>query len=104
MGLLLGLYYGGTGLGIVLSALLVPAMLEAAAQVAHGWAWAWWALAAACFAATAVLTWPARVLQTLTTARAGAAGAMARKRVSPGAPLRRAWRATPCLAWAISAT
>jgi hypothetical protein len=32
MGLLLGLYYGGTGLGIVLSALLVPAMLQAAAQ------------------------------------------------------------------------
>jgi MFS family permease len=31
MGLLLGLYYGGTGLGIVLSALLVPAMLQAAA-------------------------------------------------------------------------
>jgi predicted MFS family arabinose efflux permease len=85
MGLLLGLYYGGTGLGIVLSALLVPAMLEAAAQVAHGWAWAWWALAAACFAATAVLTWPARVLQTLTTPAAGAAG--------DGAEVRFTWRA-----------
>ena len=43
MGLLLGVYYGGTGLGIVLSALLVPAMLEAASRVAYGWAWAWWA-------------------------------------------------------------
>ena len=85
MGLLLGLYYGGTGLGIVLSALLVPAMLEAAAQVTHGWAWAWWALAVACFAATAVLVWPARVLQALTPPAAGAA--------ADGAALRFTWRA-----------
>ena len=55
MGLLLGVYYGGTGLGIVLSALLVPTMLEAASRVAHGWAWAWWALAASCLAASCVL-------------------------------------------------
>lgn len=61
-GLLLGLYYGGTGLGIVLSALLVPATLQAAREVPHGWAWAWWALSLACFAATALLAWPARVL------------------------------------------
>ncbi len=46
-GFLLGLYYGGTGLGIALSALLVPAVLQAAAGVSHGWAWAWWALALA---------------------------------------------------------
>ena len=61
-GFLMGLYYGGTGFGIVLSALLVPAVLEAAEQLPHGWAWAWWALALACFAVTAVLLWPARVL------------------------------------------
>jgi MFS family permease len=60
MGLLLGLYYGGTGLGIVLSALLVPAMLQAASRMPHGWAWAWWALAASCLAATCVLAWVAR--------------------------------------------
>lgn len=64
-GFLLGLYYGGTGLGIVLSAWLVPAVLDAAAQRAHAWAWAWWALALACFAATAVLLWPAQVLRRL---------------------------------------
>lgn len=64
-GLLLGLYYGGTGLGIVLSALAVPVLLEAARQVPHGWAWAWWALSLGCFAAAAVLVWPARVLQRL---------------------------------------
>lgn len=60
MGLLLGLYYGGTGLGIVLSAVLVPAMLQAASGVPHGWAWAWWALAAACLGATCVLAWVGR--------------------------------------------
>ena len=64
-GFLLGLYYGGTGLGILLSALLVPALLDAAAQraQAHAWTWAWWGLAATCLAATAVLAWPARALQ-----------------------------------------
>jgi predicted MFS family arabinose efflux permease len=64
-GLLIGLYYGGTGFGIVLSALLVPAVLAAADRSSHGWAWAWWVLALACFAVTAVLLWPARVLQHL---------------------------------------
>jgi len=54
-GFLLGIYYGGTGLGITLSALLVPAVLQAASQVPHGWSWAWWALAAASFVATGVL-------------------------------------------------
>ena len=66
MGLLLGVYYGGTGVGITLSALLVPAMLQAASGVPHGWAWAWWALAAACLAATTVLAWVGRRLGVLT--------------------------------------
>jgi predicted MFS family arabinose efflux permease len=61
-GLLLGLYYGGTGFGIVLSALVVPAALDAARAREHGWAWSWWLLSLACFLATAVLAWPARVL------------------------------------------
>lgn len=63
-GLLLGLYYGGTGWGISLSALLVPAVLGAA-SAPHAWTWAWWALAVACAGATAVLLWPARRLQSL---------------------------------------
>ena len=61
-GFLIGLYYGGTGFGIVLSAFLVPAVLAAAGDVPHGWAWAWWALALACAAVGALLLWPARVL------------------------------------------
>jgi predicted MFS family arabinose efflux permease len=42
-GLVLGIYYGGTGLGIVASALLVPPIV---AQGAAAWAAAWWALGA----------------------------------------------------------
>ena len=61
-GFLIGLYYSGTGFGIVLSALLVPAVLAAAGDAPHGWAWAWWALALACAAVGALLLWPARVL------------------------------------------
>ncbi|MGK6309466.1 YbfB/YjiJ family MFS transporter [Variovorax sp. DT-64] len=61
-GLLLGLYYGGTGFGITLSALLVPPVLRVAEGQAHGWAWAWWALALACMAATAVLGLAARAM------------------------------------------
>ena len=78
-GFLLGLYYGGTGFGIVLSALLVPVVLEAASSRPHGWAWAWWALALACLLGTAVLSWPARALAHLNApgpvANTAAAGA-----------------------------
>lgn len=72
-GLLLGLYYGGTGWGISLSALLVPAVL-AVAPAPHSWTWAWWALALACVAATAALLWPARVLNGLAAPVAAASG------------------------------
>lgn len=61
-GLLLGLYYGGTGWGIVVSALLVPLVLELAASRPHGWAWAWWALSLACVGACGALLWAARRL------------------------------------------
>lgn len=61
-GLLLGMYYGGTGVGIVLSAVMVPGLLEATAAQTHGWQWAWWALAAVCAAGTGLLIWPARVI------------------------------------------
>ncbi|WP_042422061.1 YbfB/YjiJ family MFS transporter [Comamonas granuli] len=71
-GLLLGLYYGGTGWGISLSALLVPAVLQAA-PAPHGWTWAWWALALACAAATALLAWPVRALRRLDAAPAATA-------------------------------
>ncbi|KQW32615.1 YbfB/YjiJ family MFS transporter [Acidovorax sp. Root402] len=87
-GLLLGLYYGGTGWGISLSALLVPAVLGVA-PAPHGWTWAWWALALACLAATLALLWPARVLSGLAAPVAAASG------TTPAAavPDRVRWRA-----------
>ncbi len=61
-GLLLGIYYGGTGLGIVASALLVPLAMDAAAAhgAAHAWQWAWIGLAALCLLATLAMLKPAR--------------------------------------------
>ena len=61
-GLLIGLYYGGTGLGIVLSAVLVPWVLEQAGTQLHAWRWAWWWLALACVLASTALLWPARAM------------------------------------------
>ena len=51
-GLVLGIYYGGTGLGIVASALLVPPLAERA--VPHAWQTAWFALGAVALLATAL--------------------------------------------------
>jgi len=51
-GLLLGVYYGGVGSGIVLSALVVPVALAAAGQRPHAWSGAWWALGVVCLLAT----------------------------------------------------
>ncbi|MEP6970891.1 MAG: YbfB/YjiJ family MFS transporter [Betaproteobacteria bacterium] len=59
-GLLIGLYYGGTGLGISLSALVVPFALHAAAEQPHAWAFAWAALAVLCFVGTGLLRWVVR--------------------------------------------
>ncbi len=61
-GFLIGLYYGGTGLGIVISAGLVPWVLDLAQGSLHGWRWAWWSLALVCGLASAVLLWPARAM------------------------------------------
>lgn len=53
-GLVLGLYYGGTGLGIVISALVLPPLvaLPASQTGRPGWQWSWIALAALALAAT----------------------------------------------------
>lgn len=59
-GLLIGIYYGGIGLGIVISALLVPFALAAAEanSAAHAWQWAWIALGAVCVLATPAMALP----------------------------------------------
>ncbi|RJG00226.1 YbfB/YjiJ family MFS transporter [Noviherbaspirillum sedimenti] len=63
-GLLLGLYYGGTGIGIAASALLVPASLAQAAShgAAHGWQWPWLVLGGVCLLATALMAAPLRAI------------------------------------------
>ena len=85
-GLLIGLYYGGTGLGITLSALVVPVVLQAAAQRPHAWAWGWAALAVLCLLATVLLRWPARQLAAL--AAPGGAAAPASGSGTAPAPVR----------------
>jgi predicted MFS family arabinose efflux permease len=63
-GFLIGLYYGGTGIGIALSAGLVPGALACAQAygVAHAWQWPWLALGLACLCATALLAGPTRTI------------------------------------------
>ncbi|MDR6410175.1 YbfB/YjiJ family MFS transporter [Paraburkholderia terricola] len=61
-GLVLGLYYGGTGWGIVASSLLVPLTIF---NVAHGWQFAWFALAAACLAFSIVAIGAAKKIESV---------------------------------------
>ena len=54
-GLILGVYYGGVGLGIVFSTLLVPSVDYFVHAEPHAWVWAWWFLALGCVLASLVL-------------------------------------------------
>ena len=60
-GFLIGLYYGGTGFGIVLSALLIPITLIFADSHAalHDWQWPWLAMGCICLVTTILMTAPA---------------------------------------------
>lgn len=73
-GLLLGLYYGGGGLGITASAALVPWLLELTQAQSHGWRWSWWALSLLCVLATGALLWPVRVMARWDAASAASMG------------------------------
>lgn len=54
-GLLIGVYYGGVGLGIIGASLSVPWVVQAA----H-WSWGWWVLTGLAAAASWAVLWPAR--------------------------------------------
>ena len=71
-GLVLGIYYGGTGVGIVASALLVPAFVGRAAV--HAWQGAWIALAALALVATALAALATGTLRRPATAAVPSAG------------------------------
>ncbi|MFL9923829.1 YbfB/YjiJ family MFS transporter [Herbaspirillum lusitanum] len=61
-GLLIGLYYGGTGFGIAAASLLVPATMSSAAAhgAAHPWQWAWLLLGVLALIASIIMALPAR--------------------------------------------
>ncbi len=83
-GLVIALFYAGTGVGITASALGVPASLALLPQGAWGlpgWAWGWLALALGCALCTAVLQWPAREM-------AARAAQTAATTAAPSAPRR----------------
>lgn len=65
-GLILGIYYGGTGLGIILSSLLVPVLNHWAQQGgwAHAWQASWFAIAAAGFVLSILLIKPSLAVPT----------------------------------------
>ena len=69
-GLILGLYYGGTGWGIVASSVLVPLTIF---NVPHGWQFAWFALAFACAVFAAVAIGAARRIEGMQSKAASAA-------------------------------
>ncbi|HET7791750.1 MAG TPA: YbfB/YjiJ family MFS transporter [Rhizobacter sp.] len=65
-GLVLGIYYGGTGVGIIASAVLVPPLIGL--SIAHAWQWAWLALGAAALLATLITARATRGLDTAASA------------------------------------
>ncbi|MBJ2154188.1 YbfB/YjiJ family MFS transporter [Variovorax sp. IB41] len=90
-GLLLGIYYGGTGFGILLSALLVPQVLRWSSDVPHGWTWAWWALALASGVATCLLGWAARAMPDPPAAAMPSATSATQSAAEPGAVRQFGW-------------
>ncbi len=62
-GLVLGIYYGGTGVGIVASALLVPPLI--ARPVAHAWQAAWLGLGVLALVAAALAAMETRSIRAL---------------------------------------
>lgn len=73
-GLVLGIYYGGTGLGIVASALLVPPLVERVAV--HAWQAAWLGLGALAGVATFVIAAATRADDPSSAAPASGTGAV----------------------------
>jgi predicted MFS family arabinose efflux permease len=76
-GLVLGIYYGGTGLGIVAAALLVPPL--AGGTAAHAWQQAWVALGGVALLATFVMAAGTRRLAAAPVAVSAGAAAWRRR-------------------------
>ncbi len=80
-GLVLGVYYGGTGLGIVVAALFVPPLLGRA--VAHAWQAAWLGIGTLALLATVAMALVLR--RSLTAAPAATEAAVSTRRSRPRA-------------------
>ena len=79
-GLILGIYYGGAGIGIMVSSALVPLAITWAVEQGfhHPWQWAWRGLAIACLLSTLIVVIPAkRIGEPPKTARNAGGFAMA---------------------------
>ena len=61
-GFIVGIYYGGTGWGILISAIIVPLVLHNKQNETHSWIFAWWSLALVCFICTAIILKPMLLL------------------------------------------
>ncbi len=81
-GLVLGIYYGGTGIGIVLAALVVPPLVTL--PTAHAWQRAWTALGGAAFVATLLTALATRHLDPQAATAAQATMSFARRRFAFG--------------------
>lgn len=97
-GLLLGLYYGGTGWGIVASAVSVPWVLQSMSGRLHTWTWAWWWLAVLCVLATGALAWVAGALQRHETGVTGSPASGGTAKAPEVGPSPSLWRLSPALA------
>src|SRR5450830_1666246 len=73
-GFLLGVFYGGSGIGIVISAWVVPLTIAAANAygIAHSWQWAWLAMGILSLIATAFMAPPALRIPDLPSQARGA--------------------------------
>jgi MFS family permease len=84
-GLILGVYYGGVGLGIVFSTLLVPSVdyfIPSNPQVwPQAWAVAWWFLALGCVLATLTLMLKGQALRRIITSPKAANSALSGQQV-----------------------
>ena len=75
-GLLLGIYYGGPGLGITLSSLTLPLVVRWAMDIhwEHAWQLSWYAIALICLLLTVVLIKPVQSIPAVPPKKAGHSG------------------------------
>jgi len=98
-GLLLGIYYGGPGLGITLSSLTLPLVGQWAMDIhwQHSWQLSWYAIAMMCVILTLLLIKPVQSIPAVPPKKQGTQV----RRFDRTYPF---WRVTSCLVWATLVT